>query len=124
MTTERPRALDLYSKEYHRVLERVRDEGKFFARFASSKEANTVKTDFNRYKHSVMAYMPGTWEAQLCLDLMVRMKGPALDFVKKSTSAAIADLRSQLDDPNHSGTTDEEAEALRKLDEDIMKGNY
>lgn len=121
---QRPRSLDLYAPEFHRILERVRDEGKFFHVFDSQKEANTIKTDFNRYRNSVLAYLPDSWEADLVRNIMLRKNGASLEWVKRSSWGAIAGLKQALAAPINDGTTDEEAEALRKLDEDIKHGRY
>lgn len=123
--TQRPRSLDLYPAEYERILKRVADDGTFFHTFASEKEANTIKTDFNRYRVSVLAYLPDSWQADVCRNIMLKKGGSSLEWAKRSTSGAISGLRESLDNPEREvGSTDEEADALRKLEEDIMKGNY
>jgi len=122
--SQKPRTLDLYPPEYHRILERVREHGKFFHVFDSQKEANTIKTDFNRYRASVLAYLPGSWEADLCRNIMLRKKDASLEWIKRSSWGAIAGLKQGLDAPTNEGTTDEEAEVFRRLDADIMAGKY
>lgn len=123
MTTERPRPLDLFPAVYWTLLERVRNEGTFRAAFSSAKEANTVKTDFNRFRKSVMEYRPNGWEAELCRDLMVRMRKEALEFIRKSNSPAIVSLKAQLENPLDDVVLDEEAEMLERLERDIASGN-
>lgn len=122
--TQRPRALDLYPPEFERILGKVRDNGKFFFMFASAKEANTTKTDFNRYRASILHFMPDSWQAQVCRDIMLKKKDSSLEWVRRSTSGAIAGLREALDHGDEDGTTDEEADGLRKLEQDIINGSY
>lgn len=123
MTTRRTRPLDQFPAQYHRILETVRERGSTFFTFHSIKEANTVKMDLYRYRDSVLAEMPVSWEAEVCKGLMIRKKDASLEISLKSMWGAMRDIDEQLDEQEH-GTTDEEAEALRKLEQDIQSGNY
>lgn len=115
------RPLDQFPPQFHKLLRKIQAEGRVFLRLASSKEANTIKMDFYRYRDSLIAYAPDTWEAGLVKGVMVRKQDAALEFSIKAQWSAMKDIDAQLDGDSD-GTTDEEAEALRKLDEDIMKG--
>jgi hypothetical protein len=101
------------------VLERVRDKGRFYVALASSMEANTIKTDFNRFKQSILAFRADNWEADIVRNLMIRKKANALEFLQKSTWGAIADMRSALAEDSSNGTTDWDAKALRDMDEGL-----
>lgn len=120
----KPRPLDQYPPQFHKILVKLRDSGRVFLRFASAKESNTIKMDFYRYRDSLIAYAPEGWEAALVKGIMIRKKDATLEFSIKAQWGAMLDIDAQLDGAPTEGTTDEEAEALRKLDEDILKGNF
>lgn len=117
------RPLDQFPPQYLRILRKVRDEGRVYLTFASDKEANTIKMDFYRYRDSILTYNPDGWEAELVKGLMIRKKDAALEFSIKAKWGAMLDIDAQLEGASL-GTTDEEAEALRRLDADIAAGKY
>lgn len=117
------RPLDQFPAQYGRILTKVRDDGRVFLRFASTKEANTVKMDFYRYRDSLIAHAPDGWQAEVVKGIMIRKKEATLEFSLKAKWGAMLDIDAQLENATE-GSTDEEAEALRRLDEDILKGNY
>jgi len=117
------RPLDQFPPQYHRILQKVRDEGRVYLTFASTKEANTIKMDFYRYRDSIITNTPDSWEADLVKGIMIRKKDAALEFSVKARWGAMLDIDTQLES-TVPGTTDEEAETLRRLDEDIKAGRY
>lgn len=117
------RPLDQFPPQYLRILKKVRDEGRVYLTFASTKEANTIKMDFYRYRDSIIENLPDGWEAELVKGIMIRKKDAALEFSVKARWGAMVDIDAQLEGVPL-GTTDEEAEALRRLDADIAAGKY